>query len=169
MFFIMFAVSLLPKLMGLLDIALTPGGVARYGGRVRFAVSGLVETVFSILMAPVVAFRVTLFLIGLAFGKSIIWGAQNRDAYRLTWWDATRGLWPQVLFGKALFMAILMLAGPATLPWALPMITGLCLAIPFAVWTASPAFGAWTKRVGLCAVPEEVSPEPERQGALVTA
>ncbi|MEM9059231.1 MAG: glucans biosynthesis glucosyltransferase MdoH [Pseudomonadota bacterium] len=156
MFFIMFAVSLVPKLMGLLDIALTRGGVARYGGSLRFAVSGLLEALFSILMAPVVAFRVTLFLIGLAFGKSIIWGGQNRDAYSLSWSDAWRGLWPQVLFGKVLFMAILMLAGPATLPWALPMITGLCLAAPFAVFTASPRFGAWAQRIGLCAVPEEV-------------
>ena len=156
MFFIMFAVSLIPKLMGMLDIALTRGGAACYGGRLRFAISGLVETVFSILMAPVVAFRVTLFLIGLAFGKSIIWGAQNRDAYSLGWWDAARGLWPQVLFGTVLFMMILMMAGPATLPWAMPMIAGLCLAIPFAVLTAHPGFGAWTKRIGLCAVPNEV-------------
>ena len=156
MFFIMFAVSLVPKMMGLLDIALTKGGVARYGGSLRFAISGIVETLFSIMMAPVVAFRVTLFLIGLAFGKSVIWGAQNRDAYSLTWWDATKGLWPQVLFGKALFIGILMLAGPATLPWAMPMVTGLCLAIPFAVLTAHPGFGAWTQRVGLCAVPNDI-------------
>ena len=159
MFFIMFAVSLIPKLMGLLDIALTRGGVARYGGRVRFALGGLIETVFSILMAPVVAFRVTLFLIGLAFGKSIIWGAQNRDAYSLGWWDATKGLWPQTLFGMALFLGILVFAGPSTLPWAMPMILGLCLAIPFAVITASPRVGAWAQSVGLCAVPDEISIE----------
>ena len=158
MFFIMFAVSLIPKLMGLLDIALTPGGVARYGGPVRFAAGGVIETIFSILMAPVVAFRVTQFLIGLAFGKSIMWTGQNRDAYSLSWSDAWRGLWPQALFGKALFVAILMLAGSATLPWAMPMITGLCFAVPFAVLTADPRFGAWAQRVGLCAVPEEVSP-----------
>ena len=170
MFFIMFGVSLVPKLMGLLDIALTPGGAARYGGRLRFAVSGLVEALFSILMAPIVAFRVTLFLIGLAFGKSIIWGAQNRDAYSLGWKDATKGLWPQTLFGFTLVVAILSLAGPATLPWAAPMMAGLCLAIPFAVFTAHPKFGAWTKRIGLCAVPEEVSERPAAlPGQLGTA
>ena len=160
MFFIMFAVSLVPKLMGLLDIALTPGGAARYGGRLRFALSGLIEAVFSILMAPVVAFRVTVFLIGLLFGRSIMWNGQNRDAYRLSWRDAARGLWAQTLFGKMLMMAILMLAGPMTLPWAAPMITGLCLAIPFAVFTASPAFGRWSQRVGLCAIPDEIE-QPE--------
>ncbi len=156
MFFIMFAVSLVPKLLGLLDIALTRGGAARYGGRLRFAIGGLVEALFSIVMAPVVAFRVTLFLIGLLFGKSMIWGAQNRDAYRLGWGDAARGLWPQTLFGKTLFMAILMSTGVSTLPWAAPMITGLCLAIPFAVLSAHPAFGRWAAQVGLCAIPDEI-------------
>ena len=158
MFFIMFAVSLVPKLMGLLDIALTPGGAARYGGRLRFAISGLVEAIFSILMAPVVAFRVTVFMIGLLFGKTVTWNGQNRDAYQLSWADAARGLWQQTLFGKVLFMAILMLAGAATLPWAMPMVTGLCVAIPFAVWSANPAFGRWAERVGLCAIPDEIDP-----------
>ena len=155
MFFIMFAVSLVPKLMGLLDIALTPGGAARYGGRLRFALGGLFEALFSIVMAPIVAFRVTLFLIGLMFGRSMIWGAQNRDAYRLTWGDAARGLWPQTLFGGTILIAVLAFAGWGTLPWAAPMLVGLCGAIPFAVLSAHPAFGRWAARVGLCAIPDE--------------
>ena len=158
MFFIMFAVSLVPKLMGLLDIALTPGGAARYGGRLRFALSGVAEALFSILMAPVVAFRVTLFMIGLAFGKSVMWSGQNRDAYRLTWSDATRGLWPQTLFGTVLALAIWAGAGAGVLVWGAPMLTGLVFAIPFAVLTASPRLGRLSSWVGLCAIPDEVDP-----------
>jgi membrane glycosyltransferase len=157
MFFIMFAVSLVPKLMGMLDIALTPGGAARYGGALRFALSGLAETLFSILLAPVVAFRVSLFLIGLLFGRSVIWGGQNRDAYRLSWADAARGLWPQTLFGLTLLTSIGLAAQPTALAWAAPMIAGLTLAMPFAVLTAHPGFGRWAARRGLCAVPDEVT------------
>jgi len=156
MFFIMFAVSLVPKLLGMLDIALTPGGAARYGGRLRFALSGLTETLFSILLAPAVAFRVTLFLIGLAFGRSVIWGGQNRDAYRLAWADAARGLWPQTLFGLGLLASIGLTSGAGSVAWAGPMIAGLTLAMPFAVLTADPRFGRWAARVGLCAVPDEM-------------
>jgi membrane glycosyltransferase len=156
MFFIMFAVSLVPKLMGMLDIALTTGGAARYGGRLRFALGGLLEMVFSVLMAPVVAFRVTLFLIGLVMGKSVIWGGQNRDAYRLTWGDAARGLWPQTLFGLLLLISISLIKGFGTVVWAGPMIAGLMLAIPFAVLTAHPRFGRWAGRHGLCAIPDEI-------------
>jgi membrane glycosyltransferase len=156
MFFIMFAVSLVPKLMGLLDIALTTGGAARYGGRLRFALGGLLEMIFSILMAPVVAFRVTQFLIGLAFGHSVIWGGQNRDAYRLSWADAARGLWPQTLFGLGLLISIGAVKGMDTVAWAAPMIAGLTLAIPFAVLTARPRIGRIAERLGLCAIPDEV-------------
>jgi membrane glycosyltransferase len=156
MFFIMFAVSLVPKLMGLLDIALTPGGAARYGGRRRFALGGLTETLFSILLAPVVALRVTLFLAGLVFGRSVIWGGQNRDAYRLDWADAARGLWPQTLFGLTLLVSISLVRGLDTVAWAAPMIAGLTLSIPFAVLTAHPEFGRRAARLGLCAIPDEV-------------
>ena len=167
MFFIMFAVSLVPKLLGLLDIALTTGGTKRYGGSLRFAISGVIEALFSILMAPVVAFRVTLFLIGLVFGRSIMWTGQNRDAYLLTWADATRGLWPQVMFGMLLLVSIGLFAGMGTLPWALPMITGLCIAIPFAVISANPTVGRWAERVKLCATPDEFDmPESLRRTDL---
>jgi membrane glycosyltransferase len=158
MFFVMFAVSLVPKLAGLADIALSPGGALRYGGRLRFAAGGLAEAAFSILLAPVAALGVTLFLGGLVFGRSVIWGGQRRDAYALGWAEAARGLWPQTLFGAGLLAAILAFAGPATLPWAAPMLAGLCLAIPFAVLTAHPGFGRWAERTGLCAVPEEIAP-----------
>jgi len=156
MFFIMFAVSLVPKLLGMLDILLTPGAVARYGGSLRFLAGGLVETVMSVLMAPVVALRVSLFLLGLAVGKSVIWGAQNRDAYRLGWSDAARGLWPQTVFGLGLTMTIVAALGWEATLWAAPMLAGLCLAIPFAVVTAHPALGRLARRFRLCAVPDEI-------------
>ncbi len=157
MFLVMFAVSLFPKVAGWIDIALQDGGAARYGGRLRFAAGALTETLFSILLAPVVAFRVTLFMIGLLFGRSVIWGAQHRDAYALGWADAVRGLWMQTAFGLALGAGIA-LAAPAALPWAAPVLAGLTLAIPFAVLTASPAAARVCARLRLCAVPEEFEP-----------
>ncbi|MEM8753294.1 MAG: glucans biosynthesis glucosyltransferase MdoH, partial [Pseudomonadota bacterium] len=159
MFFIMFAVSLFPKVAGWIDVALRPGGAAAYGGRIRFVAGAVVETVFSLMLAPVVAFRVTLFMIGLAFGKSVKWSGQQRDAHRLSWRTAIRGLWPQTLFGKALVMMILATA-PSVLPWAMPVVTGLCLAIPFAVLTSHPTVNAWVRRAGICAIPEDLRPTP---------
>jgi membrane glycosyltransferase len=168
MFLVMFAMSLVPKVAGWIDTALTPGGVARYGGAARFAAAAAAETLFSILLAPAVAMRVTIFLVGLAFGRAVTWTGQSRDAHALGWAEAARGLWPQTLFGATL--AVLLAAeAPGALPWAAPVLAGLTLAIPFAVLTAHPAFGAWAERVGLAAVPEEVGARPESLRALDAA
>jgi membrane glycosyltransferase len=160
MFFTMVMVSLVPKLMGMLDVALTTGGLKRYGGAVRFAICGVLETLFSILLAPVVAFRVSLFLIGLLFGRTVRWNGQNRDAYALSLGDAARGLWMQTAFG-ATILSVALVATPAAALWTLPVSGALILAIPFALFTASPAVGRAMARVGLFATPEELAPTPE--------
>jgi membrane glycosyltransferase len=157
MFFIMFSVSLFPMIAGWIDTALTPGGVARYGGGWRFAAGALAETVFSMLLAPVSALAVTVFMGGLLMGRTITWSGQQRDLTRVSWRQALRTMWPQTLLGAGL-AAVLAAEAPAALPWAAPALTGLLFAAPMAVLTASPRFGAWMARVGLCATPEELAP-----------
>jgi membrane glycosyltransferase len=143
-----------PKLAGLADVLLTPGGVARYGGAGRFLAGAAVEIVSSFLVGAVTTFRLTLFMGGLAFGKSITWDGQARDAHGIPWSDAARGLWGPTLFGAVVCGALLVLS-PATLLWSLPLTLGYLAAIPFTVLTASPAMGERMTRAGLCAVPEE--------------
>ncbi len=149
------AMSLMPKLMGLLDVALTPGGVARYGGGLSFAAGAVIETVFMMLLAPVIAFALTVFMIGLLFGRSVKWNGQTRDAYRLTWRTTAIGLWPQTLYGFGL-VSIFAVGMPGILPWVAPMVAGLILAVPLAVLSAAPEIGARFQRWGMCATPEEL-------------
>ena len=94
-----FTMYLMPKIAGLLDAMLTRGGVARYGGWLRFIPSAAIELVFSFLQGAVSTIRTSIFMIGLLFGKSVVWGGQSRDAQRLTWAEAAQNLWPQTLFG----------------------------------------------------------------------
>jgi membrane glycosyltransferase len=149
-----FFLSIAPKLAGMLDVALTPKEMARYGGPLRFLAGALTEIVFSIMLAPIAAIRVTMFMVSLVFGRSVIWSGQQRDVHGLSWATAFNGLWPQTLFGLAIFAALSWKA-PAVLFWAAPLLAGLVLAVPFAVITASPAFGRFVTRIGLCAIPEE--------------
>ncbi|MEO1530564.1 MAG: glucans biosynthesis glucosyltransferase MdoH [Pseudomonadota bacterium] len=160
MFFAMFGISLVPKLLGMADVMLTPGGVRSYGGAGRFLASCLSEMIFSILVAPVIALHVSIFVVGLLFGRSIKWGGQNRDVYQLGWGDAARAFWPQTLFGVAIVLAITSAIGTGGLIWAAPLVLGLCGAIPFAVITSNCALGERAAAAGLCAVPEEVLPTP---------
>lgn len=146
---------LAPKLAGFLDIALTRGGLAQYGGGPRFALGAATEIAFSLLLAPAVTWRTSVFVLGLAFGRKVVWNGQSRDAHALSWADATRGLWQQTAFGIALFSLGLWLA-PSLALWSLPLTLGYVVAIPFAVMTADPALGARLADLGLCAIPEEI-------------
>lgn len=157
LFFVMY---LSPKIAGLIDAVLTKGGVDRYGGPVRFAVSAVLELVFSFLQGAISTIRTSIFMIGLAFGKSVVWGGQSRDAYGISWATAVRTLWPQTLFGVVV-CGLLLLINPAVFWWSLPLTAGYLVAIPFAVLTASPALGRWFKRMGLAGIPEDFDPPPE--------
>lgn len=154
------AMYLSPKLAGFADILLTKGGVNRYGGAARFLASAVIEVLFAFLQGAVSSFRTTLFMIGLAFGKVRIgWNGQARDAYALSLTTAFAGLWPHLLFGSYLFVALGALS-PAVLLWSLPLTAGYVLAIPFAMLTAWPSAGAWLARQGLCGIPEDFDMPP---------
>jgi membrane glycosyltransferase len=140
LFAVSFVMSIAPKLAGMLDVALTPGGLSRYGGAPRFLAGVITEIVFSMLLAPIAAIRITIFMISLMFGRSVIWSGQQRDTDGLSWVTACQGLWPQTLCGLALTV-LLAWKAPGALVWAAPLLAGLTFAIPFAVITASPGFG----------------------------
>ncbi|MDH7796653.1 MULTISPECIES: glucans biosynthesis glucosyltransferase MdoH [unclassified Beijerinckia] len=157
-FYIVFLLMFLtPKLAGFADIALTKGGVARYGGGGRFAAGAIIEIVFSFLLGAATTFRTGLFMLGLAFGRTIVWNGQARDAHALSWATAARGLWGQTVFGIVLLLVASHLA-PALIWPSLPLTLGYFVAIPFAVLTTAPGFGQWLERRGLCAIPEEIAP-----------
>ncbi|MBX9738441.1 MAG: glucans biosynthesis glucosyltransferase MdoH, partial [Beijerinckiaceae bacterium] len=153
------AMYLAPKLAGFIDIAMTPGGLACYGGAGKFLGGALLELGFSFLLGAATTLRTSLFMIGLLFGRSVIWNGQARDAHALSFATAAQGLWPQMAFGVFLFGTAAALA-PGVILWSLPMTLGYLVAIPFAVMTASPRLGEWLARTGLCALPEDLSPPP---------
>ena len=155
-----FAMYLMPKIAGLLDAMLTRGGVARYGGWLRFIPSAAIELVFSFLQGAVSTIRTSIFMIGLLFGKSVVWGGQSRDAQRLTWAEAAHNLWPQTLFGVIVCGALIAIA-PALFWWSLPLTAGYLLAIPFAVVTAEPHLGRLLQKLGICGIPEDFAPPAE--------
>jgi membrane glycosyltransferase len=150
----------MPKIAGLIDAVCGRGGVARYGGWLRFLFSAALELVFSFLQGAVSTIRTTIFMAGLLFRKSVVWGGQVRDAQGLSWREGARHLWPQTLFGVIVCGALLWIA-PAVLYWSLPLTAGYLLAIPFAVLTAHPAVGLALKRLGICGIPEDFTPPPE--------
>jgi membrane glycosyltransferase len=160
LYVVFFVMYLSPKFAGLIDILMTPKASQRYGGTANLIASAAIELVFSFLQGAVSTLRTAIFMIGLAFGQSVVWGGQSRDAYGISWATALENLWPQTLFGIVVCGAMWMVS-PALLWWSLPLTAGYLLAMPFAVITASPAVGRWLKTTGLCGIPEDFTPPAE--------
>lgn len=143
-----------PKLAGFADVLATKRESGRYGGAGLFLAGAAVELVFSFLVGAATTLRITLFMLGLPFGKSATWNGQERDVHALSWRSAVSGLWPQFIFGVTVIGALTIVA-PALVLWSLPLTLGYLVAIPFAVWTSRPAVGRFLVGAGLCAIPEE--------------
>jgi membrane glycosyltransferase len=153
---------LAPKLAGFLDVFLTRGEVARYGGALQFSLGVVLELMFSFLLGAVATLRTSLFIGGLLFGRSVVWSGQAREVSSLSWRSAVRGLWPQQVFGMLIALSMIWLT-PALFLFSLPLTVGYFVAVPFAVITAAPAFGAVLARWKICATPEELCPPAEIQ------
>jgi membrane glycosyltransferase len=153
-FIVFFSMNAAPKLAGLADVLLTPGGRAQYGGTFRLIGGALLELAFSFVLSAISLLRISFFVLTLPFGAAVSWGSQRRDAYGVGWADAAKALWPQTLTGLAM-MATAAWFSSAVLLWTVVFWGGFVLAIPFAVITASPKLGTWMARHRICAIPEE--------------
>ena len=129
-----FSIYLAPKIAGLLDAMLTDGrGCAIWRTRCASTSSAAIELVFSFLQGAVSTIRTSIFMIGLLFGKSIVWSGQRRDAEGLSWRDAAACAVAAACCSALPFIGALALISPTVLIWSLPLTAGYVLAIPFAV------------------------------------
>jgi membrane glycosyltransferase len=154
LFGVMLAMSLAPKLATLADV-MARGPLRRaYGGTAWIVAGVFLEFVFSVLIAPISAVAVTLFMLGLPFGRRVGWTSQQRDAGGVTLPMAIRKLWPQTLFG-ILLMAWFWKAAPGVIWYWVPIFAGLTGSIPVAMVTAHPLVGRVLATCGICRIPEE--------------
>ena len=149
-----------PNIATAIDILARPQLRGAFGGGIRFTLSAIAQTIFVLLLLPIMWFGHTLFLARLLLGRSVGWTAQARDDHEVPLGFAARQLWPQTLLGLWT-MAALGLTVPAAIPYALFVAGGLVLSIPFAVLTAAPGLGRALVRVGFCRLPEETAPPAE--------
>ena len=157
LFAVTLAMGLAPKLATLADVLLRAPLRRAYGGGLRVMASALLEIGFSMLIAPVSAVAVTIFIIGLFFRRRVGWTSQQRDAQALEPAIAVRALWPQTLVGIGLGVWLWRVAPGAVWYWT-PLIAGLAGSIPIALVSAHPRLGRALARAGLCRIPEEALP-----------
>jgi membrane glycosyltransferase len=146
-----------PKIATAVDVLLRPRLLREFGGAARFVANFVIETVYSVLLCPIVWFGHTIFLTGLMFGHEIGWIGQTRDDHAVPFALALRNLWPHTLLGWGAIGQLAM-THPAAIPYALFLAAGPALAVPLAVITALPSVGRMLARVGVARLPEETAP-----------
>jgi membrane glycosyltransferase len=144
-----------PKLMGYLEVLCDSQLAARYGGRLRFSLGMIAELLFAAVLAPIMMVHRTLELLRLALRGNQGWAPQRRNLGRHSWQAALHLLWPHTLLG-ILILVVFIVGRASALPWILPFIAGLLLAIPFCVATSSKQLSDFLQRAQIAATPEEL-------------
>jgi membrane glycosyltransferase len=144
-----------PKIASAIHVLLEPDLRRAFGGAGLFLVNCAIETLYSILLCPILWVGHTIFLTGLLFGREIGWIGQTRDDHAVPFTLALQNLWPHTALGGAA-LAVLVVTAPTAIPYALFLAGGPALSIPFAIATAWPTFGSFAARTGIGRLPEEV-------------
>jgi membrane glycosyltransferase len=146
--------TMLPKIASATSVLLRAQSRRSFGGGFRFMAAFLLETVFSVLVTPVLWVSQTLLLAGMPFGKRISWTAQNRDELRVSWATALRAFGLHTAFGLLLGWLWIDWHEPAT--WLVAyFLAGLWLVLPLAVVTSSSGLSALMRHWRLAGVPQE--------------
>jgi membrane glycosyltransferase len=159
-FVICMSVLFLPKILALIDLAFDRERRRAFGGLQRATISAVMETLFSSLHAPLQMLWHSKFVATILLGIGVHWGPQKRTADGITWGQAARQHWGQMLIG-VLWGAAVWKLDPATFWWFLPVLLGMLLAIPLSVLTSRMSLGSRARSWGLFLTPEETSPPSE--------
>lgn len=146
-----------PRIATLIDVMTKPAERATFGGGKRMLISAGIETVFSMLLWPIMAYTHTVLMIMLFARRTIGWGGQARDEHATPWpvaWQAFRG---QQIAGLVIAAALpFMPLGGALMIFVVT--AGLIFVVPFAVITSRLDLGRSLAKARLNAIPEEINP-----------
>jgi membrane glycosyltransferase len=146
-----------PKALSLLIHLRNREERASFGGGDKLFYSVILETVASTLLAPVLAFLQTHFVVGILMGKNIKWDAQDRGEAQTTLGEAVLRHWASTVLG-VVWSVLLLTTDPKLFWWFSPVLAGFLLAIPISVWSSRVSVGEKARKAGLFLTPEEVNP-----------
>ncbi len=152
----------LPKFASVVVMLGRRNEVAQYGGGGRLVASAFLETVISMLLAPINMIFNTKFVIFTLLGQGVAWVAQKRaaDVDGTDWREAiiTHGV--QTVFGLVWGISSLILI-PVYFAWLAFVLAGLVCSIPLSIFLSKVGFGRRAKNLGLFLTPEETRPPAE--------
>ncbi|AFL73299.1 glucans biosynthesis glucosyltransferase MdoH [Thiocystis violascens] len=148
------ALLFLPKLLSLVLLAFDPIQARRFGGLPRAALSVLIESFFSVLLAPVLMLFQSKFVAAILLRTSVGWPAQERGDHQTGLAEAVGAHGVHTLIAVAAGVATYTYV-PAFFWWFTPVLAGLALSIPVSMITSRTSIGRLARRAGLFMTPEE--------------
>lgn len=146
---------LAPKFYGLLATAIHRKQKFGKSNLFSLTISVLLETLLSILMAPIFAIYHSTFVTSVFTGKSVQWKAQQRDERGVTWSESVSNFWKMTLIG-IVSTALVGWLTPNLVFWYLLFSVGLVLSIPLAVIVASSEIGKKLRSIGILSASAEL-------------
>ncbi len=142
----------LPKILAVLR--LMGAEAVHYGGRLRLLGSLLLETLVSMLMAPVRMLFHTRFIVAAFAGSQARWQSPARDNAGTRWSEALRAHGSQTLLG-VVWTALVAYLNPSFLGWMLPILGAWMLAVPVSVLSSRVALRSGRRQSAWFGIPEE--------------
>lgn len=146
-------VLFLPKMLALIDGVLRRARRLAYGGFWRLSAGVVLESIGSVLLAPIRMFAHTRYVLGALLAIRVHWAGQNRSE-ELAWGTALLRHSPAALIamGWAGFGYYL---SPVFFYWSLPVAIPLLLGAPTSVILSRFVWGERLRRAGLWVIPQE--------------
>jgi membrane glycosyltransferase len=147
---------MLPKVYSVIALVRDPIRLSHLGGWRKVIGSTLIESIISMLIAPIMMLFHTRFVVTTLRGESVQWNAQNRGEGGFNFLDSVRNYRGHTLAGIVATVVVAVFA-PHLLLWFLPVVFGLVLSIPLTGVLDSVTIGQWLAKHRLLLIPEEAS------------
>ncbi|NEX22493.1 glucans biosynthesis glucosyltransferase MdoH [Thiorhodococcus mannitoliphagus] len=149
----------LPKILALLLLAADPQEARRFGGLRGASLSVLIESLLSVLLAPVLMLFQSKFVAAILLRTAVGWPTQQRGDHQTGILEAmgAHGIHTliAVVTGYVAYVYV-----PDFFWWFTPVLVGLALSIPVSILTSRTSLGLHAKRAGLFLTPAETEEPP---------
>ncbi|MEI6412829.1 MAG: glucans biosynthesis glucosyltransferase MdoH [Pseudomonadota bacterium] len=130
-----------------------------FGGAFWLTAGVILETLVSVLLAPILMLFQTKFVVITLLRRNVVWSAQQRDDRRTGLLEAISAHGGQTFLGVVAGWLSYRYATDFFW-WLIPVLSGMVLSIPLSMLLSSPGLGRLTRSWGLFLTPEEHSPPP---------
>ncbi len=149
-----------PKVLSLVWMKFSGRDVKLFGGWARLIASVILETLFSVLLAPIKMLFHSWFVMCNLTGGKLEWNAQSRELKKVSWGRAIKSLGPASI-GASLWGLLAFELDPVLFFWLSPIVVPLALSIPIVVFSSYPAVGEFFRKRRIFLAPVETSPPKE--------